>query len=102
MIEEYRIDKVVHEWSKSNDRWIYIEYNNKRKIIGLNFMQGDEYTEFVKAWCYSDPGLTEFYHSMLYTFPIEKASVDTLQFINKAMWAYHQAKVSCENFKEIK
>ena len=101
MINEYKVDKVVHEWSEKEDRWIYIEYNAKREIVGLNFMQGDEYDYFKKSWCYNDQGLTEFYESMLYTFPIEKASVNTLEFINKVMWSYHQAIVSNEEHREV-
>ncbi len=102
MINQYEVNKVVHEWSEKEDRWIYIEYNAQRKIIGLNFMQGDEYDYFKEKWCYNDQGLTEFYTTMLYTFPIEKASVNTLEFINKVMWAYHQANVSYEDHNEIK
>ena len=101
MIDEYKVDKVVHEWSEKEDRWIYIEYNAKRKIVGLNFMQGDEYDYFKSKWCHNDQGLTEFYYSMLYTFPIEKASVNTLEFINKVMWSYHQAIVSNEEHREV-
>ena len=101
LIDKYKVDKVVHEWSEKEDRWIYIEYNAKRKIIGMNFMQGDEYDCFKKDWCKSDEGLTEFYESMLYTFPIEKASVNTLEFINKVMWSYHQAIVSNEEHREV-
>ena len=102
MIKENKVDKVVHEWSDKDDRWIYIEYNTQRKIIGLNFMQGDEYDYFKAKWCHNDQGLTEFYSSMLYTFPIEKASVNTLEFINKVMWAYHTAVVCNEEHREIK
>ena len=102
MIDEYKVDKVVHEWCGSNDRWIYIEYNAQRKIIGLNFMQGGEYDYFKSKWCHNDQGLVEFYNSMLYTFPIEKASVNTIEFINKVMWAYHTAIVSNEDHGKIK
>ena len=87
----YDIDKVEHLWDESNDRWIYLEFNKQRKIIGMNFMQGNEYHCFKNDWCKSDEGLTEFYNQMLYTFPIEKASVSTLSFINKCMWTFHTA-----------
>ena len=102
MIDEYKVDKVVHEWSEKEDRWIYIEYNAKRKIVGLNFMQGDEYDYFKSKWCHNDQGLTEFYNFMIYSFPTEFISVNTLEFINKVMWAYHQANVSYEDHNEIK
>ena len=93
MNKDYIVDKVEHVFDESNDRWMYIEYNKIRKIIGLNFMQGgtEEYKYFKKDWCHNDQGLTEFYHQMLYTFPIEKASVSTQAFINKCMWSFHAA-----------
>ena len=66
------------------------------KIVGLNFMQGSnnqrDYELFKYKWGYSDVNLTNFYDSMLYTFPIEKASVDKFTFINKCMWAYFSAQ----------
>jgi len=102
MIKERRIQKVVHEWCEKDDRWVYIEYNNQRKIVGLNFMQGDDYQYFKLRWACNDQGLMDFYNTMVYTFPIEKASVNTLEFINKVMWAYHQAIVSYEDHTEVK
>lgn len=86
-----RVDKIEHIWCGDDDRWIYLEYNEINKIVGMNFMQGWNYESFKKSWCETDKGLTEFYKSMLYTFPIEKASVNTLEFINKCMWAFHVA-----------
>ena len=85
------LDRVVHQWCDDNDRWMYIEYDRDGKVMGLNFMQGDEYECFKKDWCVSDKGLTAFYKQMLYTFPIECNKTSTHQFINKCMWAYHSA-----------
>ena len=96
----YCMDKVEHIWCEDNDRWIYLEYNKQRKIIGMNFMQGDFYEGFKKDWCKSDSGLTEFYNSMLYTFPTENASVSTLSFINKCMWSFHTAIAQREEFPQ--
>ena len=87
----YDIDKVEHVWCEDDDRWVYLEYNKQRKIIGMNFMQGDSYESFKKDWCNNDQGLTEFYNYMLYTFTIEKAAVSTLSFINKCMWTFHSS-----------
>ena len=84
--------KIEHIWCDKNDRWIYLEYNEENKICGMNFMQGDEYEEFKVNWVVNDSGLMEFYTEMLYTFPIEKASVDKFTFINKCMWAYFSAQ----------
>lgn len=83
--------KIEHIWCNENDRWIHLEYNEMNKICGMNFMQGDEYEVFKTQYAENDKGLTEFYTEMLYTFPIEKSSVDTINFINKVMWAYVSA-----------
>ena len=81
------LDKVVHQWCDDNDRWMYIEYDRDGIVMGLNFMQGDNYEDFKDQWCYNDESLMAYYEQMLYTFPIEKASVNTLTFVNKVMWA---------------
>ena len=83
--------KIEHIWCDKNDRWIYLEYNEQYKIIGMNFMQGDEYEVFKAEYAENDRGLMEFYGTMLYTFPIERASVNTVEFINKVMWTYVSA-----------
>lgn len=83
--------KIEHIWCESNDRWIYLEYNEQNKICGMNFMQGDEYDVFKYECAENCKGLMEFYETMLYTFPIEQVSVDTITFINKVMWAYVSA-----------
>jgi hypothetical protein len=83
-----------HIWNEANDRWMYIEYNQANRVIGLNYMQGDEYQVFKTYWCEIDQGMTDFYNQMVYTFPIEKSSVDDISFINKCMWAYHSAITS--------
>ena len=85
------ITKIEHLWCDSDDRWVYLEYNEQNKVCGMNFMQGDYYEGFKENWVVNDPGLMEFYETMLYTFPIEQVSVDTLTFINKVMWAYCSA-----------
>lgn len=92
MIKKDRVTKVEHVWSKGEDRWIYIEYNDQRRIIGLNFMHGDDYGCFTKYRCCSDQDLTDFYHFMLGTFPNEWKVSNTIEFINKCMWTFHTAR----------
>ena len=94
------LDRVVHQWCDDNDRWMYIEYDRDGVVMGLNFMQGDEYECFKRDWCKSDIGLTEFYKQMLYTFPIEEKAASTRVFINKCMWAYHSAISSHDEYAE--
>ena len=86
-----RTAKMECIWSEKNDRWIYIEYDEQMKITALNFMQGYDYRGFRDDWCHPDYALFEFYTEMLYTWPIEKASVDTLNFINTVMWTWISA-----------
>ena len=86
-----KVIKVEHIWCEQDDRWIYLEYNEKNKICGMSFMQGDEYEVFKAEYAENDRGLMEFYETMLYTFPIEQVSVDRIAFINKVMWAYVSA-----------
>ena len=75
--------KISHIWSEEYDRWIYIEYNEQRKIIGLNFMQGDDYIFFKEHFAVTDNKLTSFFSEMKHQFPVELASVPRLEFINK-------------------
>ena len=56
-----KVIKVEHIWCDSNDRWIYLEYNEQNKICGMNFMQGDYYKGFREDWCYKS--LVGYYHS---------------------------------------
>ena len=95
--KEKNLGTVAHRYSEPDDRWCYIEYDINAKIVGMNFMQGSnnsrDYGFFKESWCESDNNLLNFYNTMLYTFPIEKASVDKFTFINKVMWAYFSAQV---------
>lgn len=84
--------KISHIWSEEYDRWIYIEYNEQRKIIGLNFMQGDDYIFFKENFAVTDDKLTRFFDEMKSTFPIELVSVSRLEFINKVMGAFFGRK----------
>ena len=95
---ELPITKVEHVFSKENDRWIFIQYNSNNDVVGLNFMQGEEYDLFIKDWCKPDHALLEFYHYMTMTFDIEYGSVNKLDFMNKVMWTYVTAERIIEDF----
>jgi hypothetical protein len=92
------ITKVEHVWSKENDRWIFIQYDSNNDIVGLNFMQGEEYDLFIKDWCKPDYAVFEFYQYMLMTYEIERQSITKLDFINKAIWTYVTAERIIEDF----
>ena len=95
-----RIDKVEHIWCSSDDRWVYIEYDADLNVIGLNFMQGDEYDLFKRDYGHSDQGLTEFYEDILATFPLMNCS-NSLSFINKSMWLFHSALALREEYPQV-
>ena len=99
-----RINKVEHIWCSSDDRWVYIEYDTYLNVIGLNFMQGDEYDLFKRDYGHSDQGLTEFHEQMLETFPQAFSHgrfVNSLSFINKCMWLFHSALALREEYPQV-
>ena len=88
-MNDKKMVRVEHVWNNENDRWIYIEYAEGDKIIGLNFMQGYDYDFFIENWAVSNDGLTDFYNLMIDEFKVEKAHTTKIAFINKCLWAYH-------------
>jgi len=74
-----------HYWDAGNDRWILISRDDERTIIGLNFMQGDDYDLFIKDYGKPDPGLTALYKTVLDN-NIVKGNM--IEIINKVCWAW--------------
>ena len=93
--------KVEHIWCAEGDRWIYIEKNEQMKIVGINFMQGDDYRLFKDFWCVNNTPLFEFYEKMVDIFPYEKASVTTPKFINRCMRAYYASVSRYEEYNQL-
>jgi hypothetical protein len=56
------IKKIEHIFVSESDRWIYIERKGTN-IKGLNYMQGDDYDEFLKSWNKPNEALTEFFYT---------------------------------------
>ena len=93
------IYKVEHLFDENHDRWIYIEYNDRNKVIGLNFMQGNDYKLFKDCFCTKDYSLTAYYSEMQHVLFLEKAHTPLrIDFINTIFWSYLSA-VKC--FKEV-
>lgn len=87
-MEEYQIrtsSEII--WCALDDRFILV---NKKfgEIIGLNFMQGDEYNCFLSNYSESDPDLTRFYHAVGELLHGQSE----LDRINQAMWAWSRYK----------
>jgi len=87
----HTVRRVEHVFHEMDDRWIYLEYDADNRLIGVNFMQGDDYQDFELAWCYRDQGLTKYCNSMRYIFPTERASVSELNFISRCMSSWIEA-----------
>ena len=84
------IRKIIHQFDEENDRWIYIEFDNNNEIIGLNFMQDDDYELFQKEYCYNDEKLMRFYDRALASlWPTIKKDIE---FINTCMSDYLEQK----------
>ena len=77
--------KEEHIWDKSNDRWIFIEHQDGI-LVGLNYMQGNEYETFKSNFTKNDEKLTEFAIKML-DFKGEETYIE---FINKVIWLYFE------------
>ncbi len=82
---------IKHIWNREDDRWMYIEYNKNNQIIGLNFMQGDDYDFFKHQFTKPDENLTAYFKEVKIQFSIEFAEVSDYEFVNKCMWTYFAA-----------
>ena len=93
-----RLNAVEHIWYAESDRWIYIE-RYASGYLGLNCMQADEYEYFKKNWCEIDRGMSEFYDCMKTELIKYRFEMTELEFINKVMWIYFEAKVKYDQNK---
>ena len=71
-------------WCRQHDRYIYIVKEND-DVIGLNYMQGEDFEYFEKDYMNIDYDLTDFYNALADYLNGE----DEIERINQAMWAYH-------------
>ena len=93
-----KLNAVEHIWYPESDRWIYIE-RYASGYLGLNFMQGDEYEHFKIKWCEIDRGMSEFYDTMKNDLLKLRVEMSELEFIDKVMWIYFEAKVKYDENK---
>jgi len=75
-------------WCEHGDRYVLIVKSNN-KIIGLNYMQGDELEIFKEDFTYVDEKLTDFYNAVSPSLSGECE----LDRINQAIWAFHSYRV---------
>ena len=87
----YQEYKVVQSkeivWCNGDDRYILIMREND-EIVGLNFMQGDEFEVFVEAYDEIDHDLTNFFKA-IEPYLVHENQLDR---INAAMWAWIDIK----------
>jgi hypothetical protein len=72
-------------WCDSDDRYILIIKEND-KIVGLNFMQGDELEYFKSSFMYVDNDLTDYFNAVE-PYLVHENQIDR---INAAIWAYFE------------
>ena len=98
------LDRVVHQWCDDNDRWMYIEYDRDGKVMGLNFMQGDEYELFKEEYCIEDRALSTFFDEMKndeLPFDLQLEKDGDVEYIDKIIWIFYKAKASILNFSSL-
>jgi hypothetical protein len=74
-------------WCDQDDRYIMV-IKEDNEIIGLNYMQGDEFEFFTKHFDDIDRDLTDFYNSVKYYLGGETE----LDRVNQAIWAHFDYK----------
>ena len=85
---EYQIKQSTEcVWSSEDDRYIMI-MKEENEIIGLNFMQGDEFEYFVEHFMDIDHELTDFYNSV----KLYLSGDSELDRVNQAIWAHFDYK----------
>ena len=62
-------------------------------------MQGNEYEHFKIKWCEIDRGMSEFYDTMKNDLLKLRVEMSELEFIDKVMWIYFEAKVKYDENK---
>jgi len=72
-------------WCANDDRYVLVEKQDD-EVIGLNFMQGDEYEVFKENYNHIDKELTDFYNSIRHYL----GGTTELDRINQAIWAYFE------------
>jgi hypothetical protein len=72
-------------WCPSDDRYILI-IKEEDAIVGLNFMQGDEFELFKESFSNIDYDLTDFFNAVE-PYLVHENQVDR---INAAIWAYFE------------
>lgn len=96
--EVSEVVKVLHQFSKEDDRWVYMEFNEHGNLRGLNYCQGDDYAYFKGNYACNDPILLEFYndaYSTLRTYLRE--GIDKFELINTILWLSWDARNLADN-----
>jgi len=93
-IEEAPYEEIT--WHDMDDRYIYIKIDYDGKMLGMNYMQGDEFDIFIKDYYKSDDNLTNFWNVVK-----QFVGGDTLyEQINNAIWLYVSLEDSEFKFKD--
>lgn len=98
VIDYTGVVRVEHRYSKEDDRWVYMEFNEHGDLRGLNYCQGDDYEFFMKYYASSDPVLLEFYndaYSTLKTYLRE--DISEFELINTILWLSWDARNFADN-----
>ena len=77
-----------------SDRFIYLEYNENKAIIGINFMQGDERVLFDEEYRKNDENVLRFINSITGSYAIKNRPDPINEFekhidwVDDLLWLY--------------
>ena len=92
------IVKVLHQFSKEDDRWVYMAFNKNGDLRGLNYCQGDDYKYFMEHCACSDPVLLQFYNDAYGTLrSYLRESIGEFEFITTMLWLSRDARNFADN-----
>lgn len=97
MSDKEKLISVSHVWMPDSDRWINVKTYNTG-MIGISYMQGDEYELFKEKYCEVDKDLSNFYQDMKNELGLYRAKLTEIEFIDKVIWIHHMAEVSRTNY----
>ena len=79
MSDKEKLISVSHVWMPESDRWINVKTYNTG-MIGVSYMQGDEYELFKEKYCEVDKDLSNFYQDMKNELGLYRAKLTEIEF----------------------
>lgn len=83
MVDYREVSSKIIVWCEGDDRYVRV-HKREGVVVGLNYIQGDDFSNFVENCNFDDLVLTKFYTAV---HPGLSGETE-LDRINQAIWAY--------------